>query len=108
MKKWWLPFTIVVLWMVGCTGHSYRSGNDRVTFYLELPDARRVDFACSLDQYNLRKVKKQEGGVWEISVPADLEFRYFFWVDGVVYLPECEYRENDDFGSENCVFVPKR
>ena len=61
----------------------------------------------SLDEYKLRKVKKKGTGIWEISVPGDLEFRYFFMVDGVVYLPECEYREADDFGSENCIFVPR-
>ena len=78
-----------------------------MTFYLELSDARRVDFAYSLDEYKLRTVKKKGSGIWEITMPADREFGYFFMVDGVIYLPACRYREADDFGSENCIFIPK-
>ena len=78
-----------------------------MTFYIDLKDARRVEFAYSLDDYKLSMVKKKGSDTWEISVPADREFGYFFMVDGVVFLPECEYREADDFGSENCIFVPK-
>jgi hypothetical protein len=87
MKKWFLLLYIMVFWIVGCAGHFYRIEKGKVTFYLELSAARRVEFAYSLDEY--------------------LEFGYFFMVDGVVYLPECQYREADDFGSENCIFVPR-
>jgi hypothetical protein len=107
MKKWFLLLYIMVFWIVGCAGHFYRIEKGKVTFYLELSAARRVEFAYSLDEYKLRMVKKKGTGTWEISVPADLEFGYFFMVDGVVYLPECQYREADDFGSENCIFVPR-
>jgi hypothetical protein len=39
-------------------------------------------------------------------VPKDVEFRYFYIVDGVVYVPLCTSEEYDDFGSEICIYVP--
>jgi 1,4-alpha-glucan branching enzyme len=79
-----------------------------VIFHLDLPAARQVDFAYSLDGFSLHTLNKKQEGIWEISVPAEIEFQYFFRVDGAVYLPECESREADDFGSENCIFDPVR
>jgi 1,4-alpha-glucan branching enzyme len=90
----------------GCTGQFYRVKDRQVTFYLELPAAKQVYFAYSLDEFRLHKVQKNQAGTWEISIPADIEFRYFFMVDGAVHLPECDIREADDFGSENCIFEP--
>ena len=107
MKKCLLYLLVLIFWIVGCAGHFYRVAEGKVTFRLELDDARRVDFACSRDEYKISKVEKQRNGKWEISIPADFEFKYFFLVDGAVYLPAREYREADDFGSENCIFVPK-
>jgi hypothetical protein len=95
------------LWIISCAGHVYKAPDEKVILYLELSKAQQVYFACSLDEYRLQKVNKMKANRWEIAVPAHLEFRYFFLVDGSVYLPDCEYREADDFGSENCIFVPK-
>jgi len=106
MKRCLFPFFAAVLMISSCVGRFYRVADDQVTFYLELPDAQQVDFACSLDEFRLHKIKKKQVGTWEVAVPADMEFRYFFIVDGVVYLPGCDIREADDFGSENCIFVP--
>lgn len=91
-----------------CASRFYRVEDHKVTFHLDLPAARQVDFAYSLDGFSLHALKKKQDGIWEISVPAGIEFRYFFRVDGVVHLPECESREADDFGSENCIFDPVR
>jgi len=108
MKKWLIPVCAILLLISGCAGRFYRVEDDRVTFYLDLPAARDVDFAYSLDEFRLHKVKRKQAGTWEIAVPAGIEFRYFFMVDGVVYLPGCDLREADDFGSENCIFEPSR
>ena len=108
MKRWLIPVYAILLLISGCTGRLYRVEDDRVTFYLDLPAAQQVDFAYSLDEFRLHKVKKKQGGTWEIAVPADIEFRYFFIVDGVLYLPGCDLRESDDFGSGNCIFEPAR
>lgn len=105
MKKCLALSFFMFFWILDCAGPFYRVQDEKVTFFLKLSDAQRIYFACSLDKYRLHKVKKKKAGTWEITVPAYLEFGYFFLVDGVVYLPNCEYREADDFGSENCIFM---
>ncbi|MGD9149180.1 MAG: hypothetical protein PVG40_02775 [Desulfobacterales bacterium] len=96
----------VLMLISSCSGRFYRVKDHQVTFYLDLPAAQQVDFAYSLDEFRLHKVHKKQAGTWEISVPAEIEFRYFFMVDGAAFLPECDIREADDFGSENCIFEP--
>lgn len=108
MKKCLMLSFFIFLWISCCTGPLYRVQDEKVTFYLELSKAQRVYFAYSLDKYRLHKLKKNKFGTWEIAIPAYPGFRYFFIVDGAVYLPDCEYREADDFGSENCIFIPTR
>jgi hypothetical protein len=90
----------------GCTGRFYRVEDHKVIFNLDLPAARQIDFAYSLDGFRLHSVEKKQDGTWEISVPADIGFSYFFMVDGAAFLPGCDIREGDDFGSKNCIFEP--
>jgi hypothetical protein len=108
MKKCLIPVVAALLLISGCAGRFYRVEGHKVTFYLDLPAAQQVYFAYSLDEFRLHKVQKKEAGKWEIVVPVDIEFRYFFIVDGTVYLPGCDLRESDDFGYENCIFEPVR
>lgn len=108
MKRCLVPFFAALLLILSCAGRFYRVEDDQVTFYLDLPDAQQVYIAYSLDEFRLHKIKKKQADTWEIAVPAGMEFRYFFIVDGVVYLPGCDIREADDFGSENCIFEPAR
>ena len=105
MKAW----ALMVFIMLGISCHAapfYRVEHDTVIFYLDLPGAENVYFAHSLDHYNPHRVRAGKDGRWEFAMTATAEFRYFFMVDGSVYLPECKFRETDDFGSENCIFVP--
>ena len=106
MKKLVLLLAAVVLISSGCASHSHRVKGDARYLHLKRPHARVVSFACSLDGYGLRKAEKIGRATWRVAVPAGLEFRYFYIVDGVVYLPPCRRREKDDFGSENCIYVP--
>jgi hypothetical protein len=108
MRRCLISVLAALLLISGCARGFYRVADDRVTFYLDLPAAQQVYFAYSLDEFRLHKVKKTRGGKWAIAVPADIEFRYFFIVDGAVHLPGCDIREADDFGSENCIFEPAR
>ena len=75
MKRCWLYLIVLAFWIVGCAGQFYRVAEGKVIFRLDLADARRVDFACSLDEYKLNMVARQKTGKWEISVPADIEFK---------------------------------
>jgi 1,4-alpha-glucan branching enzyme len=108
MKRCLIAVFTALLLTSGCVSHFYRVEDDQVTFYIDLPAAQQVEFAYSLDEFRLHSVQKKWAGTWEITVPADIEFRYFFIVDGALYLPGCDIREADDFGYENCIFDPVR
>jgi hypothetical protein len=98
--------TIIIL--SGCASHYYKENNNNVVYiYLHKPNAKEVYLLSSLDQFKRHEATKNKNGVWEVMLPSGMEFRYFFIVDGNVYIPTCEQKEKDDFGSENCVFVPE-
>lgn len=106
--KTWVVLTIYVLFgMTGNAVHYYSVHGDTVIFYLEMPDARLVCFAHSLDGYKLHRIQSSNRGRWEIAMTAESEFSYFYVVDGNVFVPACEFGEADDFGSKNCIFVPE-
>ncbi len=109
MRIFILHLTLIALCLAGCAAstHYHVRQSDRVTFYLQAPGARGVVFASSLDAFNPHLASKVDGSRWVVSVAADSEFRYFYLVDGVVYVPECRYYEYDDFGSRNCLYLPE-
>ena len=93
----------------GCATHYYRmakSGNDTV-FYLRHSEAESVLLFASLDGYRPREAQLGKGR-WTNTLPGSEEFTYFYRVDGDLYIPDCRYRERDDFGQENCIFIPER
>jgi len=91
----------------GClNSRPLRGTRDTVSLVVDRPDAETVYFACSLDRYEPRRAKKIGRSTWEVTVPADVEFRYFYVVDGLVYIPACRLKEDDDFGRKNCVYNP--
>ena len=95
------------LFMMGCAAaHYHEREPGGVTLYLRAPGAEQVEFVSSLDAFNPHRASKLDGSRWAVTVAARSEFRYFYIVDGSVYLPECEFYEKDDFGSRNCVYVP--
>jgi hypothetical protein len=109
VKILFLHLILIVLCLAGCaaSAHYYERQSDRLTFYLNVPGARGVAFASSLDAFNPHLASRVDGWRWVVSVAADTEFRYFYIVDGAVYVPECRFYENDDFGSRNCVYMPE-
>jgi hypothetical protein len=107
MKKYVLLVIAILFLLTGCASHHYYTvKEDAVHIYLTRPDARAVYFVSSLDTFEPIKAKKNGDETWEVTVPKDVEFRYFYIVDGVVYVPLCTFKEYDDFGSENCIYVP--
>ena len=108
MKKLVLYLTVVALYLAGCAAtHYHERQSDRVTFYLKAPGARGVVFASSLDAYCPHLASKVGRSRWVVSVADGSEFRYFYIVDGDIYVPECKFYEQDDFGSRNCLYVPE-
>jgi len=93
--------------LAGCASLPFTpGGSGTVTLYLKKPDAKRVQFASSLDRFQVHDTRRTDSGRWEIEVPAKREFAYFYIVDGKRYVPACRYSEKDDFGSRNCIFLP--
>ena len=77
-----------------------------LTLSLDKPEAKSVAIFCSLNGY-AGQMLNQRKGIWQVTVPADKPFRYFYKVDGKTFLPVCPKKEKDDFGSENCIFEPR-
>lgn len=90
-----------------CSGHSYRIKNNNLHIYLKEPGAHTVIFLSSLDDFSPHEAHRIDKRTWEIILPTKIEFKYFYIVDGVPFIPDCKYKENDDFGSQNCIFIPE-
>jgi len=101
-----IGFTLLVF--AGCaeSKHYYQNRQDRVDMYLKDPQAQNVQFAHSLDGFALHPASRTPTGAWRVSVQLKSHFRYFYMIDGQVYIPPCPYREQDDFGSVNCIYSP--
>jgi len=92
--------------LTGCAHHYYRIEGSVVTIYLKAPDAASVLYATSLDGFELHPAIKTDKKTWAFRAPDSAQFSYFYVIDGSVFVPECNYREYDDFGSANCIFIP--
>jgi len=95
-----------LFFLSGCVAHFIRVEGETVHFYLRNPDTTMVFFASSLDGYEFHEAERVRSGLWKVTAPAEREFRYFYVINGEVFLPPCELREKDDFGSENCIYSP--
>ncbi|MBW1636643.1 MAG: hypothetical protein JRC87_07475 [Deltaproteobacteria bacterium] len=91
----------------GCgSSHYVEYKTDSLLFSLQYPKATSVQFSSSIDNYVLHDTIKNSSGLWQLTVPSHSELKYFYIVDGSVYLPECKLKETDDFGTENCLYQP--
>lgn len=107
MKKFLSLVSGLLFSCAGCAGHHYTSEeSESVSLFLRLPDVDQVQVASSIDHYQLHDTTKNSLGFWEISIPLTPESKYFYVVDNSIYLPDCRFKEIDDFGSENCVYLP--
>jgi hypothetical protein len=102
---WLTVFLLMVL--AGCgSSHYYRVADNTLDLYLKSPGAEKVWFASSLDGYQPHPAEKRNDSAWRVTVPGNHEFTYFYLVDGAFYLPPCKFKELDDFGAKNCVYIP--
>ncbi len=106
MKSVFLGLTVFCLIVTSCANPLYKINGQEVTLYLEKPEAKNVLFFCSLNHFDSQELSRQNG-VWEVTLPANIPFKYFYKVDGKIFLPPCPMKEKDDFGLENCIFEPK-
>jgi hypothetical protein len=90
----------------GCAGHYHVIQSDHVDIYLTASQAQSVILVISSDPFQQIQALRDDSGQWRVSLKRLNEFKYFYLVDGQAYLPDCRLKENDDFGSNNCVFSP--
>ena len=107
MKKLAMVMLMLFVSLGGCTTHYYRINGSKIHLYLKKPKAKKVYFASSLDGYEFHRAEQKNNGLWEVTVPLGNQFSYFYMADGLLTIPPCRYKEKDDFGSENCIFVPE-
>ena len=107
MMKFLMLIVLLLTALSGCSSRHYvEQKTDSLVFSLQLPEATRVQFSSSTDNYVLHDTVKNGSGIWQLTVPFALELTYFYIVDGSMYLPECRFKETDDFGAENCLYQP--
>ena len=98
---------VLIAWVLeGCAVHSQIIKGDQVYLYLKDPGSQTAFFASSLDGFKQHPLSRHNDKTWYINLPADQEFTYFYIMDSQPFIPDCHYKETDDFGSENCVFLP--
>jgi hypothetical protein len=98
---------LLTVWVLGgCATPYQKIKGDQVYLYLKNPSGQTVFFASSLDGFQHHPFTRQTQSSWYISLPADEEFTYFYILDNQPFIPDCPYKEKDDFGFENCIFTP--
>jgi 1,4-alpha-glucan branching enzyme len=90
----------------GCAAHYHVIDNGKVEMYLTAPRAESVVLVISGDPFREVQALRDDSGIWKVTLNRLNEFKYFYLVDGDAYLPDCPFKENDDFGSNNCIFSP--
>lgn len=100
-----LPFLIFL--MAACAKeHSVQINDDTLSFYYRDGTAKEILFAGSHDHFNTHPAIKGSDSIWQMTVPLKKEITYFYIVDGVVTVPNCQNTVLDDYGSKNCLYVP--
>jgi hypothetical protein len=107
MNRYLLPMAILLIGLTGCAASHYADTKPHaLLLYLRAPQAKQVRFASSIDNFQLHPTTKNNQDYWWIELPKDKEFSYFYLVDGMLHTPVCQLKEVDDFGSENCIYMP--
>ena len=106
MKAWIFILLLMAAVATGCSTHYLRSENGQTFLYLEDRHADTVMFASSLDHFQWRSAEKINGRTWRIGIPQDIPQTYIYRVGNQIVVPDCRFRETDDFGSENCLYIP--
>ena len=102
----WVGWTALMTVILGCATHYVKPQNEGVYLYLKNGAAEHVFLACSADGFSPHPARRIGNDLWEAAVDTHEELRYFYIVDGSVYVPACRFSEMDDWGGKNCIYVP--
>lgn len=108
MKRW--PGVALTLFFVAsCASspHTDTTAQEKVTLTLRAPDAREVRLLASCDHFTPRPAIRDPEGVWRSTGLPNIDFNYFYLVDGKPITPDCRFTANDDFGATNCRHIPR-
>lgn len=99
--------TIFILFIAitACSKHYVKQSKSSLSFYYNRENADTVLFYSDINDFKEKKFKKSEGyWIYTLNKPAESkEIKFFYKVDGQVYLPECQMKIKDDFGGELCI-----
>jgi hypothetical protein len=98
---------VAAVFMAGCgAAHYHVITSGHVEMFLTAPQAQSVVLVVSSDPFQQVQALRDDSGTWKVTLYGLHEFKYFYLVDGKMYQPDCRLKENDDFGSNNCIFSP--
>lgn len=102
----WLIMLLFASLVCGCAKQHYLIvQEDFIVLYYSNPDAKEVLFASSIDHFTLHPAVVVDQDLWQVTVPRRDTFSYFYLVDKVPTIPQCELTVADDFGARNCFFA---
>lgn len=108
MKYLLIPALLVAWGLAGCAAaHYVRTDSENAFLFLKVPRAREVLFASSHDHFQWRSADRIGGHVWRVAIHRDIPQSYMYQVDQKLFLPDCRFKEKDDFGSEICLYIPE-
>ncbi len=105
MKR--LSHWLMALVLAGCGLHGQRLRDNRAELVLSAPEAHSVVLVVAGDRFEQIPARPDEHGRWIVRVPTTEEFAYFYLVDGKPFVPDCRFKEHDEFGTMNCIFMPR-
>ena len=89
--------------MTGCAAAEFKTEGSVMKGYFRVKDANSVAFYSSSDGFTKNEAVK-DGKKWTVTVPKTGEFTYYLEKDGEIYVPDCEMKQQDDFGGTVCVY----
>jgi hypothetical protein len=106
MKRFAILSLLMTLTLAACSNHYIRVEKEQTHLFLKARHAQSVMFASSLDHFQWRNADRINGQTWQITIPRDIPQTYIYLVDHQIFLPDCRFKEQDDFGSRNCLYIP--
>ena len=100
--------TLALLLVAGCAEqHTAKLEQDKITLTLHASQARVVYLLASYDHFKPRPAVRDHSGTWQSTGLPNIDFTYFYQVDGATLTPNCRFTANDDFGTTNCRHIPR-
>lgn len=94
---------VIPFLLLSCAQVSFKHTDSGLKGKFRLKDASSVSIYTSADGYAEHMAVK-DGEVWHADLPKAKEFKFFIKKDGRLFNADCPQKEQDDFGSELCIY----